>query len=710
MMPEREPPIAGGVPAGRSRLGAPGNGSTDHGSTDPGSTDPGSTDPDRDPSQGTAVDSEAVGDDATVVDLRSPATRERRSPEVRTPEARTIATPPLDDVTDDSLPVAPPTSSLASRVVRLAAPALVVLVAASVLAGVATLRAIDGQRDASTWSDLASIQADRAAALDAVRISTLAVVVGGYAEQLPVADELDELLGALSEGPGPATPDGRADAEMELATQARRAFAEDVRDTVERTGGRPVDLGDELPQLDESHAAAAAATRDARERLGAAADAASDRADAAAALALLVLVLGVVGALVAAELTRRRLRSGLDLPMAALVDEVAVLGSGRPPAERDERAVSHGFPELAWVLTELRTRMGSERALLGRLRRRAEWGEQRRRILEGLDLAEDERATHEVLQRALATVAAGHAGELLLAERGSSTLQRVAVNPHLDPPGCGVASTSACIALRRGQVAVFDSSEAINACPYLRDRPSGACSAACVPVTVSARPVGVVHVTGVDQQPPSAELVDQLVGLATHAGTRLAALRALESSRQEASTDGLTGLPNRRSFEAQVVELFDRETPFVTVLADLDRFKLLNDNYGHETGDKALQLFAAVLRDNVRGNDLVARLGGEEFVLVYPDMTVEISLEAIDRVRAALARALQSSTVPPFTCSFGIAHSSVGHDGESVLRVADAGMLRAKDLGGDQAVVADAELAATIFAEDAPLRSRRDRT
>jgi hypothetical protein len=65
--------------------------------------------------------------------------------------------------------------------------------------------------------------------------------------------------------------------------------------------------------------------------------------------------------------------------------------------------------------------------------------------------------------------------------------------------------------------------------------------------------------------------------------------------------------------------------------------------------------------------------------------------------------------VPDFTCSFGIAHSSVGHDGDAVLRVADAGMLQAKDLGGDQAVVADAELAAEIFAEDSPLRERRPR-
>ena len=171
----------------------------------------------------------------------------------------------------------------------------------------------------------------------------------------------------------------------------------------------------------------------------------------------------------------------------------------------------------------------------------------------------------------------------------------------------------------------------------------------------------------------------------------------LESSRQEASTDGLTGLPNRRALEAEVADLLDRGIPFILVLADLDKFKRLNDTYGHEVGDRALQLFAGVLRDNVRGNDVVARLGGEEFVLVYPNMTVEISVEAIGRLRAALARAVASSTLPPFTCSFGIAHSSVGVDGDTILRVADAGLLEAKDLGGDQTVVADAGLVAKVF-------------
>jgi diguanylate cyclase (GGDEF)-like protein len=233
----------------------------------------------------------------------------------------------------------------------------------------------------------------------------------------------------------------------------------------------------------------------------------------------------------------------------------------------------------------------------------------------------------------------------------------------------------------------------------LRHRAGGPVSGVCVPVTVAARPVGVLHMTGPEFHPPEPHVVDRLVSLASQIGNRLGSLRTLETTRHEASTDGLTGLPNRRSLESDVSELLGRGTPFVMVLADLDKFKRLNDNFGHETGDKALQLFAGVLRDNVRGNDVVARLGGEEFVLVYPNMSVEISIEAIGRLRAALARALAASSLPGFTCSFGVTHSTVGTDGDSILRIADAGLLRAKELGGDQAVFADAEVAAEVFAE-----------
>jgi diguanylate cyclase (GGDEF)-like protein len=532
----------------------------------------------------------------------------------------------------------------------------------------------------------------------------LGSVAAGVGESVDAAERLPELVGDATSAALPPLPGDAADDQRDRAERAQQSFVEDVAAALDRAEGSPVELGNELGALDAGHREAAAASAALTDRLGELSRADRDAARTWTVLSLVALCLGLVCAGLTAALARRRLRAGLDRPVSDLHDAIGQIGVDQPAAPVEV----HGFPELAWLGAELRRRATEDRRRLAGIRRRAEWGEQSRRIFEALELAEDETSSYEVLRRALGVVGGPRRVELLLAERGSTKLQRVAANPAAPAPGCPVDLTGSCVALRRGQVSVFDSSESINACPKLRDRPEGSCSAACVPVTIAGRPVGVLHMTAADGTPPSADVVEQLVGLATQTGTRFSALRTLESSRHEASTDGLTGLPNRRILESQIGELFERDTPFVIVLADLDRFKLLNDNFGHEMGDKALQLFAGVLRDNVRGNDVVARLGGEEFVLVYPNMSVEISLEAIDRVRAALARALDASTVPPFTCSFGIAHSTVGTDGDTVLRVADAGMLRAKDLGGDQAVVADAEMAATIFAGDAPLRARRD--
>ena len=134
-----------------------------------------------------------------------------------------------------------------------------------------------------------------------------------------------------------------------------------------------------------------------------------------------------------------------------------------------------------------------------------------------------------------------------------------------------------------------------------------------------------------------------------------------------------------------------------TAVADVDLFKTLNDNYGHETGDRALQLFAKVLEDNVRGHDVVARYGGEEFVLVYPELTVKKAMEVIERIRLALEKAIEAAGLPPFTCSFGVTHSSSADTVDGIIRIADAGLLQAKDLGRNRVVFADLDLAAEVF-------------
>jgi diguanylate cyclase (GGDEF)-like protein len=629
---------------------------------------------------------------------------ERRSPDV------VAALPPPSRTAPSIAPLdtrAPVSGSLARRVMFAAAPVALVLLVGLVLSALLVARGASAHDRASERAESIVAEQRREASTERLSSAVLAAVASGVGQPTQDAARVQELAAEAraDRGADPALSavDPLAD-QVAAADRATAELVEGVAAATDRAQESPVELGNELEELERLRVL----TRDASRSLvlGLEDLAAQDRAAARTSwwAALGAMGLSVVAAAIVALLVRRRLRAGLDRPLSDLHAAVARVGGATPAGPTSVR----GFAELAELGVELDRTTAVAQAELAVLRRRAEWGEQSRRVLEALELAEDEPAAHRVLDRALSDLGAEHPIELLLADRGSTQLARVAANRTVAAPGCPVDTVASCVALRRGKVSVFDDSTSINACPLLADRPYGPCSAACVPVSVGGRPVGVLHLTAPQGRPPDADLVEQVVDLATQAGTRFSGLRALERSRQEAATDGLTGLPNRRTLEAEVAELFERGTPFVMVLADLDKFKRLNDNFGHEVGDKALQLFAGVLRDNVRGNDVVARLGGEEFVLVYPTMSVEISLEAIDRLRGALARALAASNLPEFTCSFGIAHSSVAADGDAVLRIADAGLLQAKDLGGDQAVVADVELAQEIFRDGAPPRVARD--
>lgn len=410
--------------------------------------------------------------------------------------------------------------------------------------------------------------------------------------------------------------------------------------------------------------------------------------------ALGVLATGLVVAGIGAVVVRRRLRSDIDEPVIELREAVLRLGAGEPA----EQITAPREGSLLPVARALESAGASVSAATDRLVAQARWGESSRQILDALDFARTDAEVYRVVAEALELLDPEHPSQLLMAPSGAShELGEVAANTASGSPGCPVTHTDDCLAIRRSQVVVTDSSEAINACPMLRGRPAGACSAVCVPVAVEGHSIGVIHATGADRHPPGQAVTERLSDLSRQVGARLGALRALESSRVEASTDGLTGLPNRRALESELQRMLDTDRGFVAVLADLDKFKSLNDTFGHEAGDRALQLFARVMEDNVRGHDMVARVGGEEFVVVYPDMTVQGSIEAIERLRTGLASAVAVAAVQPFTCSFGVTHSSVGVTVAEILRVADAGLLRAKELGGDQVVYADQALAAEVF-------------
>jgi diguanylate cyclase (GGDEF)-like protein len=304
-------------------------------------------------------------------------------------------------------------------------------------------------------------------------------------------------------------------------------------------------------------------------------------------------------------------------------------------------------------------------------------------LQDALEMAQDEREGLEVVGAALAQMC-DKQSDLLLADSSKSHLRRAVVaHEHRGVPGCGVESPWACPAVRRGQTLLFPNSDSLGACPRLRDRGrlDHACSATCVPVTVLGTPMGVIHTVGEEGEVLDDQTIEMMEGLARQAGSRIGVLRAMASSELQAATDPLTGLANRRRLQVEVGRARDSNDAYAVVLADLDRFKDLNDTYGHEVGDRALRLFAGVLREAVRDRDLACRYGGEEFVVLLPQCSVKQATEIVERIRLELVGMLAGGDVPGFTASFGLADSDMAEDFDAVLRLADEALLRAKTNG-----------------------------
>ena len=213
------------------------------------------------------------------------------------------------------------------------------------------------------------------------------------------------------------------------------------------------------------------------------------------------------------------------------------------------------------------------------------------------------------------------------------------------------------------------------------------------PLTAGDRVIGAIVVSRrtADAWPASAGRI--LAGAAIEASAALARAYSHRQAEARASTDALTGLPNRRYFDAFCARLARRrraEDAVGVLMIDIDRFKLLNDTFGHGVGDEVLRAVAGAIAAAVREDDVPARFGGEEFAVLLRNPSREVAVEVGERVREAVgALDLARFGVAAVSVSVGVA---VAEDGEQeitqLVELADKALYDAKRRGRDRVVAA----------------------
>jgi len=155
----------------------------------------------------------------------------------------------------------------------------------------------------------------------------------------------------------------------------------------------------------------------------------------------------------------------------------------------------------------------------------------------------------------------------------------------------------------------------------------------------------------------------------------------LQQAESEARNDPLTGLPNRRRL-AEFLKHFEH-SEFCFLIIDIDFFKKINDAYGHDVGDEVLQQLAIILKESIRDSDLVARIGGEEFCIVFPNTNIEISVSLANKLRQAITTHgfhTQSGSIN-VTISIGVSEHTANMSHSDTFKAADQALYQSKKHG-----------------------------
>ncbi|MGH8727494.1 MAG: diguanylate cyclase [Burkholderiales bacterium] len=257
-----------------------------------------------------------------------------------------------------------------------------------------------------------------------------------------------------------------------------------------------------------------------------------------------------------------------------------------------------------------------------------------------------------------------------------------------------VFATDECWALRLGRTHLVEDAREGPTCAHLTGKPKG--STLCVPMMAQGETLGVLHVQFPDVAAKQTQARQRWsVTVGEHLALALANLELREDLMLQAIRDPLTGLFNRRyleeALEREVLRCARKKRALGMIMLDLDHFKTFNDTSGHEAGDAMLKALSYFLLDNVRAEDIVCRYGGEEFLLIMPEASLDLARQRAEQLRQevkGLTVQHEGNALGTVTLSLGVAafpqHGATVND---LLRAADAALYSAKQEGRDRVAV-----------------------
>ncbi len=527
--------------------------------------------------------------------------------------------------------------------------------------------------------------ADLGAKRDAIRGDVFALFIrrDDVEAQAPLSHALDEYrrtaLGALSLQGSPEVQQALAGEEHVVVSYLNAATTTAQLVQHDRAAALAA-----LPTFQRSFAALTEAHTRMRQRIANRTAEATQKAETARRVRMWILGLASLTAFVIVAVVGRVVALSVSRALSRVRAAAHAIAEGDLTV-RSEALVDDDIGAVAGAVNRMADAL---QTMITRLKAEQEQDAFSRQLSEVLDMADTEADTYEVAARGMSLVSHGLKMELLVADSSRAHLERATVHPDTGAPGCTVDSPYGCMAVRRGNPIVFESSAALNACSRLRDRSTEAACAVCVPLSFMGRSVGVLHAAGKAGELPPQRVISQLTTLGILTGSRLGTVRAFEHTQVQASTDGLTGLLNRRALESRV-RLLARRTAYAVIVADVDNFKRLNDTQGHEAGDRALRLLADVLRRSLREQDHAARWGGEEFVIVLEAVDAAGASSLVERIANSLAVATRGTQVPDITVSFGIADSAMADSFDQLVKIADDALYQSKENGRNRATIGD---------------------